>query len=223
MPRPAGGGGAPWVPDSSAPQCMNPECGRRFSMTLRRHHCRTCGAVFCGECAPVRPAPQQRQCSACCKEAALQPLMRWAGWTGNADDAAAALSVLWAPPLGDGPEAEAARAAQEAISARWTATDGRQCVNGEIKEVDTRELAAPAAEQRLPACGLPSLEQQLEWAQPMVGALPELSELRFRLVPRRVPEEAFWARFFTLAYGLLQRATPEANVAEMLASDYFGN
>ncbi|NXN84573.1 ZFY16 protein, partial [Bombycilla garrulus] len=37
-----------WVPDSEAPNCMN--CQAKFTFTKRRHHCRACGKVFCGNC-----------------------------------------------------------------------------------------------------------------------------------------------------------------------------
>ncbi|XP_014815997.1 PREDICTED: zinc finger FYVE domain-containing protein 16 isoform X1 [Calidris pugnax] len=37
-----------WVPDSEAPNCMN--CQVKFTFTKRRHHCRACGKVFCGNC-----------------------------------------------------------------------------------------------------------------------------------------------------------------------------
>ncbi|NWY67236.1 ZFY16 protein, partial [Erithacus rubecula] len=37
-----------WVPDSEAPKCMS--CQAKFTFTKRRHHCRACGKVFCGNC-----------------------------------------------------------------------------------------------------------------------------------------------------------------------------
>lgn len=37
-----------WQADEEAPQCNR--CGKAFSLLLRRHHCRHCGLVFCGEC-----------------------------------------------------------------------------------------------------------------------------------------------------------------------------
>ena len=39
-----------WVPDSMAPLCMG--CGSTFSLVRRRHHCRSCGRVFCAKCSP---------------------------------------------------------------------------------------------------------------------------------------------------------------------------
>ena len=41
-----------WVPDSEAPQCMI--CSVRFTLVKRRHHCRACGKVLCGQCCSDR-------------------------------------------------------------------------------------------------------------------------------------------------------------------------
>uniref|UniRef100_A0A182J0U6 Pleckstrin homology domain-containing family F member 2 n=1 Tax=Anopheles atroparvus TaxID=41427 RepID=A0A182J0U6_ANOAO len=41
---------AVWVPDSEATICMH--CKKtQFTMLIRRHHCRNCGAVVCGPCS----------------------------------------------------------------------------------------------------------------------------------------------------------------------------
>lgn len=46
-----------WVPDSMAPLCMG--CGVAFSLVKRRHHCRSCGRVFCAKCSPNQvPLPR---------------------------------------------------------------------------------------------------------------------------------------------------------------------
>jgi hypothetical protein len=37
-----------WIPDSQAPNCM--WCGAKFSLTNRRHHCRSCGDCICKSC-----------------------------------------------------------------------------------------------------------------------------------------------------------------------------
>jgi len=46
-----------WIPDAMAPLCMG--CGVGFSMVRRRHHCRSCGRVFCAKCSPNQvPLPR---------------------------------------------------------------------------------------------------------------------------------------------------------------------
>lgn len=48
-----------WQPDADATQC--PCCQRHFNpFTLRKHHCRACGVVFCAACSRfvVQPEPQ---------------------------------------------------------------------------------------------------------------------------------------------------------------------
>jgi hypothetical protein len=37
-----------WIGDEEAPQCM--KCAQPFTTLRRRHHCRKCGGVFCGNC-----------------------------------------------------------------------------------------------------------------------------------------------------------------------------
>ena len=48
-----------WVPDSMAPLCMG--CGATFSLVKRRHHCRSCGRVFCAKCSPNQVRPSELQ------------------------------------------------------------------------------------------------------------------------------------------------------------------
>ena len=43
---------AQWQPDAEAPQCRS--CRARFTFTLRRHHCRLCGYIFCADCSARR-------------------------------------------------------------------------------------------------------------------------------------------------------------------------
>jgi hypothetical protein len=38
-----------WVPDKESPNCM--VCNTAFTVIKRRHHCRRCGKVICGECS----------------------------------------------------------------------------------------------------------------------------------------------------------------------------
>ena len=52
-----------WVPDHERAACVG--CAVRFSFSLRRHHCRECGDVFCISCAPAPAANRQRLCRPC--------------------------------------------------------------------------------------------------------------------------------------------------------------
>uniref|UniRef100_A0A915CAV4 FYVE-type domain-containing protein n=1 Tax=Parascaris univalens TaxID=6257 RepID=A0A915CAV4_PARUN len=38
-----------WLDDSEAVNCNL--CGKAFSLTIRKHHCRQCGLIFCGQCS----------------------------------------------------------------------------------------------------------------------------------------------------------------------------
>eukprot|EP01012_Entosiphon_sulcatum_P047733 TRINITY_DN6517_c0_g1_i1.p2 TRINITY_DN6517_c0_g1~~TRINITY_DN6517_c0_g1_i1.p2 ORF type:complete len:614 (+),score=70.58 TRINITY_DN6517_c0_g1_i1:56-1897(+) len=67
----AAGPGSPcWKDDREVTACE--ACFQSFTVILRRHHCRFCGGVFCGTCAPVRtssialPLPRAlRVCDSC--------------------------------------------------------------------------------------------------------------------------------------------------------------
>lgn len=37
-----------WVNDSDVPFC--PDCGNKFNIRNRRHHCRLCGSIMCRRC-----------------------------------------------------------------------------------------------------------------------------------------------------------------------------
>ncbi|RYG42952.1 hypothetical protein EON68_01130, partial [archaeon] len=52
-----------WRTSSAVPACMH--CGTRFSLMLRKHHCRGCGAVVCDQCTPYKTRVHQRLCRAC--------------------------------------------------------------------------------------------------------------------------------------------------------------
>ncbi|XP_037938405.1 pleckstrin homology domain-containing family F member 1 homolog [Teleopsis dalmanni] len=61
---------AVWVPDAEATVCMH--CKKtQFTMIVRRHHCRNCGAVVCGPCSskkfllPQQSSKPLRVCTAC--------------------------------------------------------------------------------------------------------------------------------------------------------------
>ena len=51
-----------WSPDAEARECEGEGCNVVFSMYWRRHHCRSCGGVFCANCAPKAAV---RLCTAC--------------------------------------------------------------------------------------------------------------------------------------------------------------
>ncbi|KAK3604394.1 hypothetical protein CHS0354_015526 [Potamilus streckersoni] len=60
----------PWVPDDQCEKCM--QCGQKFELLKRRHHCRRCGRCFCHDCCNgLLPLPRMcfvdpvRQCSMC--------------------------------------------------------------------------------------------------------------------------------------------------------------
>lgn len=47
-----------WVKDETAKNCK--ACRSEFSLTKRRHHCRNCGYIFCGQCSfRLQPVPQR--------------------------------------------------------------------------------------------------------------------------------------------------------------------
>ncbi|KAK7884874.1 hypothetical protein WMY93_027997 [Mugilogobius chulae] len=44
-----------WVNDADVPFC--PDCGNKFNMRNRRHHCRLCGSIMCRKCMDFIPIP----------------------------------------------------------------------------------------------------------------------------------------------------------------------
>lgn len=45
----------PWVNDQDVPFC--PDCGSKFSIRNRRHHCRLCGSIMCKKCTELISLP----------------------------------------------------------------------------------------------------------------------------------------------------------------------
>lgn len=41
-----------WMADTETTKCLL--CGQKFTLTLRRHHCRNCGSIVCGQCSTQR-------------------------------------------------------------------------------------------------------------------------------------------------------------------------
>ncbi|MCJ1454580.1 hypothetical protein MMC28_004933 [Mycoblastus sanguinarius] len=62
-----------WKPDANAPFCDTPICQRYFGLFERRHHCRLCGNIFCGQHSSFKIPldqnadfhPNGEQCRAC--------------------------------------------------------------------------------------------------------------------------------------------------------------
>eukprot|EP00744_Colponema_vietnamica_P013256 GILI01018576.1.p1 GENE.GILI01018576.1~~GILI01018576.1.p1 ORF type:complete len:603 (+),score=93.08 GILI01018576.1:83-1810(+) len=57
-----------FLPDEHADSCMDNTCGKTFNTFRRRHHCRSCGLIYCGSCAPKRSEfDDVRICNPCAK------------------------------------------------------------------------------------------------------------------------------------------------------------
>ena len=57
-----------WLPNSASDVCMNARCGKPFTLTRRRHHCRECGGLFCSKCLQQRKVASGqglKVCDAC--------------------------------------------------------------------------------------------------------------------------------------------------------------
>lgn len=57
-----------WIPDSEVTECQM--CMKPFSFLVRKHHCRLCGRVICGECSKYRMVLEEtnkpvRVCCSC--------------------------------------------------------------------------------------------------------------------------------------------------------------
>ena len=75
--------GSWWVPDEARAACA---CGLSFTFLERRHHCRECGEVFCGSCAPVTAPSQERKCLPCAEPEAQKAERLRALWRRKMDD-----------------------------------------------------------------------------------------------------------------------------------------
>ena len=75
-----------WIPDDEAETCV--ACAASFSFFRRRHHCRSCGSIFCAPCSNERrqlshlgyDAPV-RVCKGCAKAADSSSV--YAEWESN--------------------------------------------------------------------------------------------------------------------------------------------
>ena len=68
--RPSSAHAAVWVPDTESKLCMH--CNKaQFTVINRRHHCRNCGLVICGNCSknkfliPSQSSKPVRVCDTC--------------------------------------------------------------------------------------------------------------------------------------------------------------
>ncbi|KAM6325465.1 rabenosyn-5 [Podargus strigoides] len=57
----------PWVSDQDVPFC--PDCGNKFSIRNRRHHCRLCGSIMCKRCMELVSLPLASKLTSASKEA----------------------------------------------------------------------------------------------------------------------------------------------------------
>ena len=53
--------GVTWEEDRVAKTCFG--CDKKFSLVLRKHHCRLCGSIFCRKCCSyyVKVDPQTKE------------------------------------------------------------------------------------------------------------------------------------------------------------------
>jgi len=56
-----------WMQDNETKVCLNMACQSKFSVTWRRHHCRYCGKIYCGNCCPIEKSQGFRICVLCSK------------------------------------------------------------------------------------------------------------------------------------------------------------
>ncbi|XP_043934559.1 rabenosyn-5 [Protopterus annectens] len=56
----------PWVSDHDVPFC--PDCGNKFSIRNRRHHCRLCGSIMCRKCTELLGLPFAQKLTSAAKE-----------------------------------------------------------------------------------------------------------------------------------------------------------
>ncbi|KAJ3353878.1 hypothetical protein GGF32_002782 [Allomyces javanicus] len=106
-----------WVPDNQASACA--VCASNFTLLLRRHHCRVCGHVVCGDCsggpyviaaAPVRGPLSEtaslrhlRSCRECYGAHMLDALVVESHRDdGDLDGHDATTQARWAPPFASG-------------------------------------------------------------------------------------------------------------------------
>src|SRR3989338_7752119 len=60
-----------WIPDHTVKECM--KCGKEFGLFTRKHHCRTCGKVYCAAetCLIKQAETGQWKCLACVSKSSV--------------------------------------------------------------------------------------------------------------------------------------------------------
>lgn len=56
----------PWVSDQDVPFC--PDCGSKFTIRNRRHHCRLCGSIMCRKCTELISLPWANKLTSASKD-----------------------------------------------------------------------------------------------------------------------------------------------------------
>ncbi|KAI6176191.1 Pleckstrin-like proteiny and Zinc finger domain containing protein [Aphelenchoides bicaudatus] len=58
-----------WIPDNKATKCMMQQCEVKFTTIKRRHHCRNCGYLICGNCSGKAPVKVNKfECQKVCSD-----------------------------------------------------------------------------------------------------------------------------------------------------------
>lgn len=189
-------GDALW--DTESPLCA--KCGATFGLLqlnpTRKHPCRFCGLVFCGECCSYTSIfggvalPCCGECHQKRSQGVIPHIAQWVAETQGIDEPSVA-EILDAVVV----------LANNSLALRRI---GRRVVRQPTHEGEmVTPHTSPAAS---PAVSLPchpdyitdtlDTEEMLQWGAALLEASAPLAQLRYNLVPARVPEECFWQRFF---------------------------
>ena len=187
-------GGVAWQPNKSAKECQ--QCEKKFTIKVRRHHCRRCGGIFCASCSGKSLAREgqvlepMRACDTCVAEVEVQPMFAW-------------LSRRHAiPKTAEEVKSALTKVLQFSTNAKmqaWLLSPYTHvCKGGRLiskpDELDERELLI---QECLPLdAEQPTETVLLTWARALLFLDERLLELRDRAVPEIIPEVVFWQRYF---------------------------